>query len=56
LYSHVILTNYKSVFRVLKENLEYLDFQELTEPRDTLEILECRVLKEILGLRDLKDL
>jgi len=56
LYSPIIFTYYKSVFRVLKENLEYPDFQELTELRDTLEILECLVQREILGLQGLKDL
>jgi hypothetical protein len=44
------------VSRVPKGNLEYLDFQELTERQDILEILECRVLKEILVLQGLKDL
>jgi hypothetical protein len=44
------------VSRVPKGNLEYLDFQELTVRQDTLEILECLVLKEILVLQGLKDL
>jgi hypothetical protein len=34
------------VSRVPKGSLEYLDFQELMERRDTQEILECRVPKE----------
>jgi hypothetical protein len=56
LYLNAILTNYKFLLRVLKENLEYLDYQELTEHRDTPETLECRVLREILALQDLRDL